>query len=500
MEADVAADVAADMDMSAFAQAKRKIEEAFEPNEPKRAKPNGNPLSVVDTADGGLDLVLIDDAGVIIQTTHILKATVEFLKRENLKAYEYRKSWKFNSGTYVVWNFLPIHKIMGDTLSDDEARKRWGVRFAENLHDRLVVGHLDDNPLNFNIGNLEKIPQSVNILSKKTKPRKSSSNKFFGQVGYNNKTVSTKSVATEIEALFAIDVTKLKVVPADMREYLLKHAMWKPKEYEERYSSVEKILSYVKTYEPRKQKKAATRESNNTYIAYRKIAAAMEALPDAHSKTIKDLFAIQGIMPFDDAIDAIVYYVGAQGKEIVFVVEHDFYVINMEVSKPMMCTTLPSKGGHLSITIDGKLSLLHLKVMGREVGQSQKDGLRGGHGAGKVLDNRARVLNPLTAGENSSDRGNVLLQSAPGIVGVSWAKREGKWKAQIQSFLKRGDKIHLGCDDDKAVAASWYTFASTNKTEFKTRCATLPDVKTRNKYVRACCVAQALPAPCVRAA
>jgi hypothetical protein len=474
--------------------AKRKIEEAasFEPNETKRLKTTENPLSVVDTADGGLDLVIIDDAGDII-TTNISKETVLILKRENLNAFEHRKSWQLNRGGYVVWNFQLIHKILGDTLSDDEARERWGVRFAQNPHERLEVGHLDDNRLNFNITNLQKIPQSVNLASKKTNPLKTPNNKFSGKAGYNNKQVRTKVVSTEIEAFFAIDVTKLKIVPADVREYLLKHAMWKPKEYEDRYTSVEKMLAYAKAYEPRDSKKPDKRESKNNYFVYRKIADALEALPDAHSKTIKELFEIPGIVPFDAEVDAVVYYVGAKGKQIVFVIDHKFYANNMMVLKPMMCT---DSSGYLLMVFDGKLTYLHLKIMGREVGQSQKDGLRGGHGAGKVLDNRSRVLKPLTAAENNSDAGNVLLQSAPGVVGVSWNKEKGKWEAKIKSFLKRGDQIYLGYDHDKAVAASWYAFANANKAAFVTRCEPLPDAKTRGKYVRACCVAQAmLPVP-----
>jgi hypothetical protein len=478
-------------DMSAWAQAKRKIEEAAsnESIETKRPKTTENPLSVVDTADGGLDLVIINDAGDIIETTHILKETVLILKRVNLNAYENRKTWKLNSGGYVVFGFIPIHRIMGDLLSDDEARDRWAVRFAENPYDALVVGHLDDNPINFNLENLEKIPEIVNLASKKSQPRKTSSNKFFGEVGYNSKRVRTKTVDTEAEALFLIDATKLEIVPEDMRPYLLKHAMWRPKGYEDRYASVEKMLAFAGMYVKRNYKKPATRESKNTYTVYKDIAVALEALPDAHSKTIKDIFAVQGIVPFDAEVDAVVYYVGALGKQIVFVVNYDFYANNMAVLKPAMKT---NQTGYLLMVFDGKLSFLHLKIMERNVGQSQKDGLCGGHGAGKVLDNRARVLKPLTPAENRSDAGNVLLQTAPGVVGVSWHAPNGKWLAKIQSFLTRGDQIYLGLDDDKAVAASWYAFANANKAAFKTLCETLPDAKTRNNYIRACCVAQAM--------
>jgi|688.fasta_scaffold01415_42 hypothetical protein len=465
------------------------VENETNADEPVAKRQKGSAFKVEDTADGGL--VLINDDG-IVKTTHIFPTTVDILKRENLKSYEHRKKWKLTTGGYVAWNFQPIHRILGDTLSDDEARERWTVRFAENPHDTLVVGHLDNNPLNFNIENLEKIPQSVNLLSKKSKPLKRPG-KFWGVLGYNNKRVTTKSVDTEAEALFAIDVTKIKIVPPDVRQYLLEHAMWRPLGYEKRYSSVEKMLSYAKMYEPRERKKPAKRESKNTYFAYRDLDAAMEALPAAHAATIKQLFAMTGIVPFDAAIDAIVFYVGYFGLQLVFVINYDFYAKHMMLSKPRMKIT---KSGYLEIDFAGKLSFLHLKVMGRDVGQSQKDGLCGGHGAGKVLDNRARVLKPLTPGENCSDKGNVLLQSAPGVPGVSWHKALGKWEARIGSLLKRADCIFLGYDDNQAVAASWYAFANANKKEFKTICATLPDVKTRNNYVRACCGAQALlPVP-----
>jgi hypothetical protein len=475
------------MDAEDEAEARARQDDA-----PPAKRQKGSELSVVDTDDGGLYLILINDDG-IVKTTHIFKETMDILKRENIGAYEHRKKWKLNHG-YVAWGFNAIHRIMGDTLSDDEARERWTVRFSETPHDRLVIGHLDDNSLNFNIKNLEKIPQSVNLLSKKTKPKKTSNNNFWANLGYNhNNYVTTKTVDTEAEALFAIDVTKLKIVPPDVRQYLLKHAMWRPKEYEDRYTSVEKMLSYAKMYEPRKQKKKARIASKNTYIVYRDLAEALEALPEAHAATIKRLFAIPGVVPFDALIDAIVYYVGAKGQQIIFVVNYDFYAKHMMLSKPKMTTT---QKGYIQFDVDGKLRDLHLKVMGRDKGQSQKDGLCGGHGAGKVLDNRARVLKPLTAAENNSDAGNVLLQSAPGVVGVCWNKKKGKWQAGISSFLKRGDQIFLGYNDNQAVAASLYAFANANKKEFKTRCATLPDATARAKYVRACCAAQALlPVP-----
>ena len=473
---------------------KRKLEAAtFEPFETKRIKPNDSVddshLSVVDTANGGLDLILINEKGDIIKTTHINADTVYLLKQKNLSAYEHRKTWKLSSNGYVAWNFLHIHSLMGETLSDDDARKLWYERFAANPYDPIVVAHLDDNRLNFNITNLAKIPQTVNLLSKKTKPVKSSSNRFFGTLTYREQKIKTKRVSTENEAMFAIDVTKLKIVPADVREYLLKHAMWRPKNYGDRYESIEKMLSYAKMYEPLVYKKQVVkRESKNTYFAYRSFAEAMEALPDAHAAKIKTVFETPGVVPFDAAIDAIVYYIGSLGREIVFVVEHDFYVNNMMVSKPSM-NTLPS--GHLQMTVDGKLNLLHLKIMNREIGQSQKDGMRGGHGAGKVLDNRARVLKLLTAAENVSDKGNILLQTAPGLIGVHWNKASCMWKSDIGSFLKRGHNISLGYHKEQSVAASRYAFATANKKEFKKICADMPDDKTRAKYVRACCVAQA---------
>ena len=63
------------------------------------------------------------------------------------------------------------------TLSDDEAKKTWELHYVDHPDDRLVVGHLDDNRLNFNIRNLQKIPTMLNMYSNKSYPNRSKSKK-----------------------------------------------------------------------------------------------------------------------------------------------------------------------------------------------------------------------------------------------------------------------------------------------------------------------------------
>jgi len=439
-------------------------------------------LVVRDTVDGGLELIVGDSM------TKISKKTVDILKDINENAYKRRSSWKINLG-YVTWNQVTIHRMLCDDdkrYPDVEARERWAEHFRTKPNDRLVVGHIDDNRLNFNVENLQKIPETLNLLSQTAKPKKTSSGKFYGSLTYQYELFSTKSVSTEDEAKHAMDILKLQVVPAYFRDYLLKHAMHRPEKYTDRYASVETILSHAENYKKPDRKKRAKRESRNIYLVYRSWGDAMRELPEYHAATIRALFATTGITPFDDKIDSIVHYIGAKGNEIVFVVDFDFYVHHLKDSKPRIKTI--SYGGYIQIESE----YLHLLVMGRKVGQSQKDGLRGGHGAGKVLDNRSRVLNLLTPSENSSDKGDVQTQSAPGLVGVSWSKRNGKWQAHISSLIGRGDQIGLGYFEDKLEAAARYAFARANKEALKKACVSMTDSKARNKYVRRCCEAKTI--------
>lgn len=69
----------------------------------------------------------------------------------------------------------------------------------------------------------------------------------------------------------------------------------------------------------------------------------------------------------------------------------------------------------------------------------------------KTLDNRRSVnLREVNCSENSLNRKGASTNSRSGIRGVSWNKRDKRWRAQI---MIKGQKIYLGNFKDKNIAA-----------------------------------------------
>ena len=72
-----------------------------------------------------------------------------------------------------------------------------------------MVVHLDDNPRNFNIENLVNSPQQLNLMLKKSKGYQLKNGKWRASftVGAEKQT-SAAAVATQAEALYAVDILK----------------------------------------------------------------------------------------------------------------------------------------------------------------------------------------------------------------------------------------------------------------------------------------------------
>jgi hypothetical protein len=153
----------------------------------------------------------------------------------------------------------------------------------------------------------------------------------------------------------------------------------------------------------------------------------------------------------------------------------------IEPTKPRMSRN----GKYLQIPLVDGLNLLHNVVMERPLGQKARDGLDGGHGYGKTLDNRKRVLTAQTPSINNSERGDYDAKSVPGVVGV--VKKNGKFAAQIGSFFVRHVTVHLGTYETAEEASAVYQFAVANKQALVEACKGL---KNRNAEVRARCVAK----------
>lgn len=105
--------------------------------------------------------------------------------------------------------------------------------------------------------------------------------------------------------------------------------------------------------------------------------------------------------------------------------------------------------GYVRIKVDGHLYLSHRLAWLYVHGSWPKGHID--HINGVRTDNRISNLRDVTRSEQMQ---NTKLQSSntSGVCGVSWYKREGKWRARIKAD---GRNIYLGCfeDFDKALAA-----------------------------------------------
>jgi len=415
------------------------------------------------------------------RTLIISKDTAEYLHSINKL-----RNLKINCQGYIHSNQTPLHRLVGDKfcMTDEQVRAQYPEHFKAHPHDRIVVMHLDNDKLNFNSENLERGPQMLNLYMQMCQPRKMG-NGYAGKVTVNKKQEVTKIVKTVQEAKHATDILKMQKMLPEFRSFIFKHAMHRPVEFAEHYASIETLLARAPMYAKRVQKPQKPRESKNMYQAFRTLDAARNALTAEQWKLIDSILATPHVVPFDDDLDAVILYTGAHGKQIVLLMEYLFYTEHLEKTKPMMGT---NSNGYIQINLADGLNLLHNIILDRHLHQSANDGLQGGHGWGKTLDNRKRVLSPQTVNENNSQRGRADVKSVPGVVGVTkW--KNGRFQAQIGSFFKRGDIVHLGYFETVEEASAAYQFALANKARLVEMCKDLENPKAE---LRARCLAKCL--------
>lgn len=98
--------------------------------------------------------------------------------------------------------------------------------------------------------------------------------------------------------------------------------------------------------------------------------------------------------------------------------------------------------------IDGKqkVVLMHAFLL------KTPKGMQTDHIDGNGLNNQQKNLRICTASQNQMNTGKRKTNTS-GFKGVSWDKRNKKWRANIKI---NGKKIHLGCFDDKLFAYAAY--------------------------------------------
>jgi hypothetical protein len=112
--------------------------------------------------------------------------------------------------------------------------------------------------------------------------------------------------------------------------------------------------------------------------------------------------------------------------------------------------SLNNRTGYRQIKIDGKMYQEHRLVWWYVHGYFPLNSID--HINGIRSDNRISNLREATSAENCQNRGKYKSNSS-GLVGVSFFKPTGKWKAQIQ---KDGNKIHLGYHNTQEQAYEAY--------------------------------------------
>jgi len=401
---------------------------------------------------------------------------------DELASMKKLRNFKFDEAGYLCSGQTPLHRVIGDKFceTDKQVRERFPEHFAANPHDRTVIMHLDNDKGNFNITNLLRGTQMLNLYMKISQPQPNNK-KYCGSVQVAGKQEYTKSVPTMEEAKHATDILKIQMMPVYFRDLIFQYAMHKPADFAKHYTSLETLLARAPVYTKEARKPRKAQASKNTYVAYKTLDEAREALPPNLMKIITTMLDTPGVPPFDETLDAVVFYKGSLGKQIVFLLENACFENYLKPTMSKMCV---NPNGYLLITRDKKLRLLHLVVMERDIGQKERDGLEGGHGWAKALDNRKRVLTPQTKGENLSQRGGFSDKSVPGVVGVT-LRKNGRFDAQIGSFFERADTINLGSYTTVEEASAVRQFAEANKAALVEACKDLAD---RNAELRKRCI------------
>ncbi|KAJ3087410.1 hypothetical protein HK100_008372 [Physocladia obscura] len=265
-----------------------------------------------------------------------------------------------------------------------------------------VVAHLDDNPLNINLSNLKNVPAKVNAWSRKSEGQVAQqAGGFYSAFRYEGRQVNTTKCTSIEEAMFKRDVLKVKLVPNYAKQFIFDYGLNRPAEYIHRYQSLKSLIAYTH----------------------------LKTIPLVESSEDVKAAIKASQVPFDSNLDVIVFYKGMHGSSTQFIVEKTCYeTLLRDFTQSIRLTS-----GYVRIGNEQ----LHLMVLGRKVGEKDKDGLEGCHGPGGKSDNRKRVLRLGSSGSNTAD---IKRKSKHGYTGVSFVL--GKyWEAVIRIS---GHQFRLG--------------------------------------------------------
>lgn len=322
--------------------------------------------------------------------------------------------------TYVKVHIL----LMAD--SKEAAVSHWKAQGApEHAWKDMVVCHLNDCPLDFNLSNLLIAPSAVNRAlckggcAQKMKNLQGVLWRCTLRVGGNQ--VNTKCLGTPDEAQHARDILKISLLPQYMRSIIFKYGLVRPAPFAAFYHSINTLLERAQIYE--KETRAVCKAKALTTRFH---------ISNFGSNFLPELFFMEDVEPFDPLLDLAVTYQGSGGCTIDFLIE-----------KPCFEKFTQDYQGNFGLDSAGYLCIgsdkLHIQVCNRKRGSHTSDKLVVRHAVGGVIgrrDIRKRTLRIGTQSENMQD------------IGKGYCEKGNKFQCRVRNKEKRYRLGSFKTEDD----------------------------------------------------
>ncbi len=331
--------------------------------------------------------------------------------------------------------YVKIHIVlMAD--SKEAAVSHWKSQGApEHAWKDMVVCHLNDCPLDFNLSNLLIAPSEVNrALCKgacawQKKNRKGAS--WMCSVSIGGNTVVTKSLGTPEEAQHARDILKISLVPQYMRSIIFEYGLIRPTGFAAFYQSSDTLLERASMYK------------KEVMPVYKKAVKTRFHISSCSPTFLPKLFSMEAVEPFDPLLDLAVTYRGSGGCTIDFLIEKPCFEMYI---KPYQGNFGLDAAGYLCIGSDK----LHIWVCNRKRGSHASDKLVVRHAVGGVIgrrDVRKRTLQTGTQSENLQD------------IGKGYCEQGNRFQCRVRNNNK---EYHLGSFKTEDNAKFVTTFRRNN--------------------------------------
>jgi hypothetical protein len=359
-----------------------------------------------------------------------------------------------------------LHKIVAAPLNEEHTEHWKRLGWTIKNGGKLVIGHLDDNPMNFNKSNLMWIPEKLNHWSRKDIVYNANVVGFTAKLRVG-KFIHTDSYADKQMVLHEKNLLKMIAVPLWARSYMLKYGLLIPSKFASSYKDVSTLLACATDRQKAKVSNKVKKQKTKTTVDIVDYIDLTKEEKDIHDNEQE----VSGITLNED--ECIVRYVGITKTAIWWMTQDDFENI------------FENYNGELNID-EGYVrylgQMLHLIVLGRSKGQGDHDGKVGRHYNDVKMDNRRRTLLMGSNGENDMDKKDGDLP-----MGVRLCQ-SGNYQAKIDFRLNLTEHFTVGLGTYKDVETASKAFQSvySQKTKISAELDLMDptDRKARIKHVQ----------------